>query len=49
VALQSLPYLPLDQAEHPQGQADHLHEGGDAPVVLDENTGVTASGPLKQP
>ncbi|MDB1090206.1 hypothetical protein PJ985_21875 [Streptomyces sp. ACA25] len=29
--------LPLDQAEHQQGQADDLDQGGDAPVVLDED------------
>ncbi|MEV7053835.1 hypothetical protein [Streptomyces anulatus] len=29
--------LPLDQAEHQQGQADDLDQGGDAPVVLRED------------
>ncbi|MET9383639.1 hypothetical protein ABZY09_21850 [Streptomyces sp. NPDC002928] len=29
--------LPLDQAEHQQGQADDLDQSGDAPVVLDED------------
>ncbi|WP_223065027.1 hypothetical protein [Streptomyces sp. IB201691-2A2] len=29
--------LPLDQTEHQQSQADDLDEGGDAPVVMDED------------
>jgi hypothetical protein len=39
VLVQRPPHLPFDQAENQQGQADHLDQGCDAPVVLDEDRG----------
>ncbi|MGQ7747635.1 hypothetical protein ACUN29_03820 [Streptomyces sp. WC2508] len=38
--------LPLDQTEDEQGRADDLDQGGDTPVVLDEN-GRDREGPLQ--
>ncbi|MFJ2806010.1 hypothetical protein [Kitasatospora sp. NPDC087271] len=37
---ESLAYLAFDQAEDQQGQADHGDQGGDAPVVLQEDRRV---------
>ncbi|MER6367087.1 hypothetical protein ABT255_01685 [Streptomyces mirabilis] len=39
IAAQSLADLAFDEAEHQQGQADHGDQGGDAPVVVQEDRG----------